>query len=161
MLEIHPIMALSKSQCQYILECWKRRPSFIKSTRAHAPFHDCHAMTNHFFWSCIPRTLHDLIFEHVKRHRPCSASVRFFFHIHEIHPGANEDMHWTLNKRCHYMIPLTFDTVKHGHTTFKNHPDLSHMPPGRLLFVQGKEKFKNLSNNALTSRIFMSVYVST
>lgn len=161
MLEIHPIMALSKSQCQHILGCWKRRPSFIKSTRHYTPFHDCHVMTNAFFWHCVPRTLHDLMFDHVKRHRPWSwsLSVGFFFHIHEIRPGASEDVHWSLNKRCHYLISLSSDTVDHGHTKFKDHPELSQMPPGRLIFVQGKEKLKNLANNALTSRFYMSIYV--
>lgn len=158
MLEIHPIHVLSKFQIKHILTCWKHRPSFIKSTRVQEG-KVCHTMTSKFFWSCVPHTLHDLVFEHFKRHRPSSLCFRFLYHMHEIQPGTKEDADWLFNKHVRYMIPLTSDTATHGHTIFKNHPDIPQMSPGRLIFVQGKEKYKELANSASTSRIFLSIHV--
>lgn len=150
MLELYPFRVLSNAQIQHILGNWERNHAARKN-----PNSTMHAIS---FRSYIPSTLHTLLVHDSARRFPSSSTVRFTYHICEIHPGA-KDTAWRTNQTLGYHIPLTTDTPHHGFTKYKRHHEIGILQPGRVCVLTTDEKYKHLANNASTSRIFLSVRV--
>lgn len=156
MLEIYPTRLLNAAQVHHILSSWRMKSSFTKGkTIQGGSIH--YALTGAFFRSCIPRHLHEVVYEQGKRHFRTSM-LKFAYNICEIVPGAPEGA-WHTDRRFRCIVPLTEPSPLHGYTRFHNHPEVFGLRPGRLVTVCGNEKHKEMSNNAQTSRLFLYIHV--
>lgn len=156
MLEIYPTRLLNAAQVHHILSSWRMKSSFTK--RLAVRDNGVHyALTSVFFRSCVPRQLHEAVFEQGKRHFR-SSMLKFAYNICEIVPGAPHGP-WLTDRRFRCIVPLTSFDTKHGYTAFRNHPEITVLKPGRLVAVCGNETYRELGNDGSTSRIFLYVHV--
>lgn len=164
MLEVYPAQVVSNFQLEHILQKWR---AFSKmSTASHGGFHHDHTMTRSFFRTCIPQSLHTLLFDHAGRHLghdQTPAMLTFAYGITEILPGSSDET-WHIrgdNKdfAFRYIVPLTSDTPKHGYTEYANHPDIQTMRPGRLIVFDEKETWRERANVSSSSRVYLFVHV--
>lgn len=157
MILVLPTRVLNAAQVQYILEHWCTRRSFV---RKHSPMLGgmSHAMTCAFFRACIPRTLHDAIYDLAKRHFG-SAMLRISYNITTIPAGSTEGP-WKTCRGFHCIVPLTEWKVS-SRIAFQHHPEMTWLSPGRLAVVTGSELCKELANASSSPRITLHVHVTT
>lgn len=157
MIEIYPTRLLTPLQIQHILENWNRRSFFVKKTiwKENGTHY---AMSSAFFRSCIPLTLHDMIYELGKRRFASTNMLRVRYHIAEVPPGAREGS-WTTEQGFRCIVPLT-EWSWSSHTAIRRHPELSWLTPGRLCMLSGNESTKELANPSSFPRIALTIHIS-
>jgi hypothetical protein len=153
MLEIYPTRLLDSNQVHHILSHWSLKPSFVKRKTVRGnSIH--YALTGAFFRCCIPRSLHDVVFDLGRRHFGDSM-LKVAYNIGEVVPGLPEGP-WVSPTGFSCIVPLTELT-----TVVANHPEVAWLSPGRLFAFCRNERSKELANTASTPRFFLFIHVTS
>lgn len=160
MLELYPVAVLSASQLKNMLGNWKRKKVYIKSTSSPSSGVLLHVMANRFFRECIPRALHDLVFDLAHRHLRQN-NMKFTYQMLQVRSQSHTWTHIQDTYDLVFIINLSGYSSKHGHATFPCFPELQcSLQAGRLVMISRNMISRQLPNRASTPRTSLIIGVS-
>jgi hypothetical protein len=167
MLELYPTKVLSPLQIEHILRHWRKK-AFLKTTkRDHRAW--LHIMKASFFQHCIPRLLHDVVFDQSAAHT--ESARRFVYAIREVPAHAHTKTSMTTtststganaphrNRTWHpcpgprYIVPLTGDLG----VRFRDHPEVHGISRGRLVIIKECEMYRDMENLDKMPRLLLCI----
>ncbi len=154
MLEIYPTHLLTNEQVHHIRSHWGINPHFVKRKTLRGNIVH-YSLTNAFFRYCIPRTLHDVVYDLGRRHFGDSM-LKVSYSIVEVVTGGPAGPWISKRKSFSCIVPLTAPTP-----AIANHPEVEWLSPGRLFTIGGDEWMAALTNAASAPRLFLSIHVTS
>lgn len=154
MLELYPTRVLTNEQMEHIVECWQRKALVQSCKRDRRTW--VYVMKAAFFQQCIPRLLHDVVFQHFAdaNWSKTVTAHRFVYAVVSTLPSAGEGAGpW---RPCHgprYLVPLTGNLG----WRFRDHPEVVGVKRGRLVAIHGQEMYREAEHIDKLPRLLLSI----